>query len=173
MQDQIKELEEEIEADKSAIKAKKLIVAALKKEQVKKVPFSKTKLGSVWYRTVRTITTPFARLHNNAKGHIEHPFVMQAEDYTKRAIELVDECVDFSRDKDEKKASNMSVKVATFVMELEDFCAEHSVFEKDLNELLKELRDQVERLRPPGDPDRVTGLKNMIDTAVSSFVSNG
>jgi len=162
MQDQINQLKEEIKADKDAIRAKKMMIAALKKEQVKKVPFSKTKLGSAWYKTIRTITSPFARLHNTAKGHIEHPFVMQAEDYAKQAVHLVDRCVDISRDKDEKKADSMAKEAACLVMELEDFCLDHPIFEKDLNELLTELKDQVERLRPPVDPSQAEQLTSLL-----------
>lgn len=167
MSDEIKVLEQRIEETKMALKAQKMMLSQAKKEEAKKTPFSKTKLGGAWYKTVKAVTSPLARLHDKAKGHLEHPFAMQASSFHERAVALADKCIEVNRG--DKGADELCKRLAYFVMEVEDFYEEHPLFKKDLESMISELRDEIDRLRPPRDSEAGKKIEEMANSMVVSL----
>lgn len=166
MQEQIKTLEDQIKEDIEAIKAKRLMLRALRKEEAKRTPFSKTTLGKAYFTTIQTITQPFASLHRAAKDQVEHPFAVQNTKYKEQTTKLLERAQKCDRENNEKRANKMTLQLASFVMELEDFVERHDLFATVHKDGLDELRSEVERLRPPRDEAKVEEFKNMMGSLV-------
>ena len=142
MQDQIKTLEEEI-------KAKQLLLAALKKEEKKSVPFSQTKFGGGVFKTIAAVCKPFNSMYNNAIDHLEHPEVIQCEKLVTNAKKLLKKAKECDREKDEKKATVITLKMADLVMTTEDFVDKHPESAEFFTFSQEEMKKEIERLRPP------------------------
>lgn len=160
MSEAIKQLEEHIQQQQEELRAHKIVLAAMKKKQAQDTPFSQTKLGKAWYGTLRTITKPLASLHEDATKNLERPYDVQSERYMKKASKLLKKAKELNREEKEKQSTMMAVMMAEFVMECEDYMERRGVHLQPF--FIEDLREEIQRLRPPKDKQRLEEIKQEI-----------
>lgn len=168
MQDTIKTLEDQIKTDIDSVKTKRLMLKALRKEEAKNTPFSATGLGKAYLGTLRALTSPFAKMNQSVDLHLEQPFVVQSQKLQTRASKILLKAKDYSQEKNSKKATRHALRLASMVMELEDFCERHELFAQHHEDAIEKMRVQVERLRPVKDEKKLQSLKDQLEVGLSA-----
>ncbi len=128
MQDNIEELEEQLKVLKFKIKQEK-----------KKIPFSQTKFGSVYCRTLRSITKPFANLHSRVDTAIEDPKKLQNEKLLKEASDILSDLVQTKPE--DKNAQVLTIQAAKF------FINNENTENAQLKAVIEKFHPQIDRLR--------------------------
>ena len=160
----IEELANQVAKEEKMLEAKKVFLKQLQAESNRKT-FSETKFGKAYFNVIQVCTSPFANLHQKAQDMINCPEKVEAQDLIKKGNKILDQALKFE-DNQVQGAESMAIKCATHVISLEKFTYRHQnqhpvTFQK----LISELDDQVQRLRPKMNEDK---LKD-IDKAILSY----
>lgn len=117
------------------------MIKALKKQQ--KTPFPKTKFGKCYYSTLKTITSPFAKIHYNAGKNLVNSDELQLDKDLHEAENLILKANYNLNDFNEEEVAELVNNMAKVVMTLED----NPVQIEDKQYVINELREKIEELR--------------------------
>lgn len=166
----IEVLEKDIETQTEKLKLMKASLTTLKSEQKKKKFLRDSKLGSLYLRTVQTMSRPFAALNDRANLLLNNPEGVKYDELVQDAENLIKKAKKIENN-EHKKAAKMAIACAEMVMEIEKFNEEYD--HCHFSCLVADLDEQVQRLRPPVDEKKLEEFKEKLKEGMqAAMVAN-
>jgi len=157
-------LQSQILAQQKMLMASKLHLAHLKSQDKK--PFSETGFGRGFFRVVKAVTSPLAKVHANATMTLSDAQGVQAENLRQEATKILENALKVPNNTD-NKAKKACVQCAKMVTVLESFLVRTGQrFESELKGINKDLREEIDRLRSP----EATLAKVKLETQISDLL---
>lgn len=157
----ISNLTTDIHTLKKELKIKEQILKTEKNKN--KIPFSQ-KMNIIWLNTITTVTNPLVKWHDSALQEKLDPTAHAQNKIINKAYNIVEECLEIKED-NTKKRTKYAVRAAKMVDELKR-ASLASV------PAYRELKELVELLRPPKNPEieqAVKVLANSLDQATEQL----
>ena len=161
----IEKLNEEIEKAQADLKAKKLMLQLVKKQQNKKY-FIETAFGRLCLKAVALTTRPAADVYCEAQEALDTPRAFIAKQLVVTGDRLVTKARKVENNST-KKAWKLALEMADLKCELEEF-----ITYEDVQLVLSALKNEVERLRPARDPETQKKIQDVVDGAMASMASS-
>jgi hypothetical protein len=142
-EDIIKALEEQIQRETLALKAKQLMLKEMTRKPA--VPFAETKFGRGYMKFVANVTSPFVKAHRDALDALANPKLHRAKEFLLKAEKTLEYC-NKVYDKNDKQAKYAAVRAADMRIALEQF-EEVTEVSETVKNLQVQLHEQFTRLR--------------------------
>lgn len=162
----IKTLQEDIEKDTLMLKTKKDLLKALKTEEKRNRSFSETMIGKSIFKTICFATSGIANIHKDFDEAIRDPETAKAKKLAQKAEQLLAKAKKCNRELSERTASSVAVALAEHVMRIETHLTNNEQNTYLLISSYNKMKEEVERLRPPRDPQVEENIKRQLEAVL-------